>query len=530
MVEFGRHTGLKILRFFLKLCQFKSGLGHHVFSVPISAMRFIDFLLCHYELIRKFEVPRLSSVCVHSDQVKKDSLFIAMKGRTSDGHNYLQPAMEKGAVAFLVKKTDLVPSDFKGAVLKYNGSPALSRILKEFYNFPSEKLFTVGVTGTNGKTSFCYLLEQIFKHCGWPSAVIGTVDQHFNERRWPAALTTPDPVDLFDRLNDFVHWGARAVVMELSSHALDQNRVEGINFNALVFTNFSQDHLDYHGTMEKYFQAKRKLFIQANHSRNKNLFCLLNQDDEQGINLKQLIQKPCYTYGQSPTADFCFQITSRSDLHSVFKLKSPSGVDEFALPLTGDYNVYNAVSALACAMLTGFKPEDCAQALKKFSGVPGRLQKVETSKKLPFEIIVDYAHTPSALASVLSVLKTCKKKIILVFGCGGDRDKEKRPQMASVALKWADKVFLTSDNPRFEDPQQIAGEALQNLPEEEKANITVELDRKEAIKQAIQFANEGDCVLIAGKGHERFQIVQGERIPFCDNRAALECLKELGLN
>lgn len=490
-------------------------------------MRFTDFLLNNYEVIQKADIKSLTSVCTHSDKVKKSSLFIALRGKKSDGHKYLKQAVERGAEVLLLEKTDNVPPEFKGMILKYKDQADVAGILNEFYDFPSKKMFTVGVTGTNGKTSFCYLLEHIFKHCTWSTAVIGTVDQHFKQHQWSSALTTPDPAELFELLNKFVHLGAQSTVIEVSSHALDQNRVEGIDFNAFAFTNLSQDHLDYHGDMESYFQSKRKFFTQ---SRQKNSFCIVNQDDEYGRRLKQNEGKAFYTYGQDSKSDFCFKIKTRSRSSSVFELNSSFGKQEFHLPLVGDYNVYNAVLAISCALLTGFKAEDCVQALKTFPGVPGRLQKVSSSKNLPFEVLVDYAHTPEALDCVLSALRagTGIKKIILVFGCGGDRDKGKRKQMTEVALKFADQIFFTTDNPRFEDPKLIIEGAIAHLSSQQKEKITVELDRKTAIKKAIQFASAGDCVLIAGKGHEPFQIVKGKKIPFCDHKIALQCLKELG--
>ena len=493
-------------------------------------MSFMDFLFKHYEVVKKADIPSITSVCTHSDKVKDSSLFVALKGKSSDGHDYLKQAVHQGAVAFLLKKTDNIPADFKGLVLKHkNSSKVLPLILNEFYNFPSEKLFTVGVTGTNGKTSFCYLLEHIFKFCGWPTALIGTVNQHFEKHKWPSVLTTPDPAELFERLNDFVRLGAKSAVMEVSSHALDQNRLEGVEFKALVFTNLTRDHLDYHGSMENYFQAKKKLFVQRESNRNKNFFCLINQDDEYGRRLKELIRGPCYSYGQDSHSDFCFKIKNPFGFHSVFELKSPSGCYKFSLPLAGEYSVYNAVSAVSCALLTGFKEEDCVQALKSFPGVPGRLEKV-TAKNLPFDIFIDYAHTPSALSCVLQTLKNLGKNLIVVFGCGGDRDKEKRPQMMRTALRFSDHIFFTTDNPRFEEPEQIAEQALKDVTSEDKKKITVELNRKEAIGKALQFAKKGDLVLIAGKGHENFQIVKGKKIPFCDKKTVLNCLNELSLN
>ena len=486
-------------------------------------MKFIDFLLHHCEAIRKANIPPLSSLCAHSKKVRPSSLFMAIKGQKSDGHNYIEQAVSQGASLLLVQKTDNIPSHFKGMILKYEDKDKiLPQILNQFYDFPSKKLFTVGVTGTNGKTSFCYMLEHIYNFCGWPTAVMGTVDQHFKQNKWPSLLTSPDPMELFERLNDFVKLGARAVVMEASSHALDQNRLAGLDFNGLVFSNLSQDHLDYHGNMENYFQAKQKLFSME---RGKNLFFLVNQDDKYGQRLKKRGLKPGYGYGQDSRAEFCFAIKSQKNLSSVFELKSSFGSQEFFLPLPGDYNVYNAVSALSCAMLTGFKAKDCAQALKSFLGAPGRLERV-SPLDFPFDVFVDYAHTPSALAQALSALKAKNKKIILVFGCGGDRDKDKRPKMAETALKLADFVFLTTDNPRLEEPQQIADEALSFLSSQQREKITVELDRKTAIQKAIQSAKKGDRVLIAGKGHENYQIIKNKRIPFCDRRTALEFLNK----
>lgn len=490
-------------------------------------MKFVDFLFKNYEPVRSSEINTISSIFSHSEKVKKGSLFIALKGQKSDGHEYLRQAVDKGASVLLVEKTEKIPSDFQGAVFKYKRKLTnLPQLLNTFYDFPSKKLFTVGVTGANGKTSFCYLLEKIFQDCGWPTAVMGTVDQHFGKHKWSSGLTTPGPVDIFERLNNFVNLEARSLVMEVSSHALDQDRVKGIEFKALVFTNLSQDHLDYHGTMENYFQSKKKLFLQALEGENKNFFCLFNQDDEYGRRLAQEIGKPSFTYGQDPKSDFCFQIKKSFSDSNLVNVKNSFGSFEFVLPLPGEFNVYNAVSALACALLTGFKLDDCIKALKHFSGVPGRLQKV-TNGKVPFDIFIDYAHTPEALSSVLKTLKSQGKKLILLFGCGGDRDKGKRALMVDKALQFADHIFFTTDNPRFEEPEQIANQALKHLSEKNKQKVTVELDRKEAIKQALQFANKGDLLLIAGKGHEQFQLVQGQKIAFSDEKVVLDCLKEI---
>ena len=489
-------------------------------------MTFEDFLLNFYTLSQgSFKGLKISSISNHSDKVKKNSLFIAVKGRKTNGHNYLRQAVEKRASVLLVADAETVPSSFQGVVLVYKEKLNLGKLLNRFYDFPSKKLFTVGITGTNGKTSFCYLLEHLFQFCGWPTGLIGTVDQHFNERRWPAGLTTPTAVELIERLNDFVKLSARAVVMEVSSIALDQNRVEGVDFNALVFSNLSQDHLDYHGSMENYWTAKKKLFLQAEQSQNKNLFYLFNQDDIYSHKMQAVLKKPYWTYGQGESSDFCFKVKESSQLKTIFQLKSPYGQFDFSISLTGLYNVYNAVSALACAMLTGFKPEECQKALACFPGVPGRLEQLKTGKN--FDVFIDYAHTPEALSVVLKVLKSNFKAVILVCGCGGDRDKKKRPLMARTAVSLSDHVFWTNDNPRYEDPEQIAEEALKGINNEEKKKITVELDREQAIRKAIGFAKEGDCVLIAGKGHEQFQIIKDKKYPFCDKSLALNFLQSI---
>ena len=489
-------------------------------------MNFEDFLLNTYTLSKgSLKGLKISSLSSHSSAVKQGGLFIALKGCHTDGHHYLKQAIDKGAGALLISSGQKAPPSFQGAVLHYEGHPHLGRLANQFYDYPSEKLFAVGITGTNGKTSFCYLLEHLFEFCGWPTGVIGTVDQHFKGRSWPAFLTTPPVLKLNERLNDFVKMSAKAVVMELSSIALDQNRSEGVHFKALVFSNLSQDHLDYHGSMENYWKAKQKLFLQADQSQNKNLFYLFNQDDIYSHKIKSVLKKPCWTYGQGESADFCFKVKESSRLKTVFQLKSSLGSFDFSMSLTGLYNVYNAVSALACAMLTGFKPEECQKALACFQGAPGRLDRLNTNKK--FDVFIDYAHTASALSAVLKTLKPYFKRLILVCGCGGGRDKEKRPLMAQTAARLSDHVFWTTDNPRYEEPEQIAQEALKGISLEGKKKVSLELDRARAIKKALHFAKEGDCVLIAGKGHESFQIIKGKKQPFCDKTVALNFIKSL---
>ena len=481
-------------------------------------MNFQDFLLHSYITQQKAHgTLKISSVCSHSSEVQKDSLFIALKGQHTDGHQYLEEVSKKGASALLVKEKQLIPSHFKGLVLLYE-ELFLSQLLNQFYDFPSKKLFTIGITGTNGKTSFCYILKHLFQSCGWPTAVIGTLGHHFENKTWPAVLTTPSSCELFKRLSDFVKLSARALVMEASSIAIDQDRTSGVDFNALVFSNLSQDHLDYHKTTEQYFLAKQKLFIQADNSSQKNLFYLLNEDDIYSHKIKKQLKKPVWTFGKSEQADFKFTLKKTTQTETVFDIQSPFMKAEFYSPLMGEHNVYNAVSAIACAVLTGFKVTDCQTALQSFPGIPGRLEKLKSEQN--FEVFVDYAHTPQALLFVLKTLKKEFSSLTLVFGCGGDRDKQKRSQMMKIALELADHIFLTTDNPRYEEPAKI----IQDMLKAPSHKVTEELDRSEAIKKAIHSAKKGSCVLIAGKGHEAFQIIKGKKIPFSDKQTALKFL------
>ena len=500
-------------------------------------MNFQDFLLQTYPDHQKNKGDIfVSSVCSHSSQVKKNSLFIALKGQNTDGHNYLKSAIEKGATALLIQKNYPIPQHFRGWVLFYDEELFLDKLLNFFYDYPSEKLFTVGITGTNGKSSFCYLLRHLFETCGWPTAVIGTLGYEFKNTISPALLTTPYQCELFEKLAHFTKLSARALAMEVSSIAIDQDRVAGVDFNALVFSNLSQDHLDYHKNIESYFLAKKKLFIQADESSQKNLFHLLNEDDIYSHKIKKHLQKPFWTFGKSPQADFCFQIKKMTKEETFFELQSPSEKTEFRSPLKGEYNVYNAVSAIACAYLTGFKMGELQKALLSFKGVPGRLEKL--AHKGDFEVFIDYAHTPQALLLTLQTLKQEFSFLILVFGCGGDRDKEKRQPMMRVALQLADSIFLTTDNPRDEDPEKINQDMLKG--QDSTTRVLVELDRSKAIKKAIRLAHEKSkpitkkratnkqpsqvCVLIAGKGHESYQIIKGERLAFSDKKTALEWL------
>ena len=468
------------------------------------------------------------SLCDDSRRVLPGSVFVAVRGYKVDGHNYLNQAIDQGAIAVIVEDESLVPDDYSGAVVIVDDARmALNQLANKFYGEPFNELFCVGITGTNGKTSTAYLIEAILKEYGWKAGVLGTIDHHLGNKIWKTDLTTPGVLELHRRLQEFVSLDARAAIFEVSSHALSQHRVDSIPFRVGVFTNLSRDHLDYHKTMDDYFLAKQILFKNLPQRQgNKQFVAVINGDDEYGKKMEFGDGVKSYTYGKQP-ADFQFKILSNSFSGVNFHLSTPRGDEEFTLNLPGEHNVYNAVAAICAAIVTGVSLSTCKEALVKFQGVPGRLQKVVNDKGL--HIFIDYAHTDQALESVLRALRQIGEKqepgyqLITVFGCGGDRDAGKRPFMMSMAQKYSDKVFLTSDNPRTEDPMKIINDALKVVSSKDiDHNVFVEQDRRQAIYRAILFAKKGDVILIAGKGHEDYQIVGTEKMHFSDAEVVKE--------
>ena len=470
------------------------------------------------------DLPRkVSAICADSRKVIPDSVFVALRGKTTDGHGYLKSAVEKGAQVLVVEGTEQLKNiPFQGMICVVPDTrEVLSMLLNEFYDFPSEKMFCVGITGTNGKTTVSNILSFLFSHCGWRTGSIGTIQNQFGEWREKSALTTPDSTKLYQLLDRFYCEGAQAVVMEVSSIGLDQQRVKGVDFNLGVFTNLSEDHLDYHSDMSSYFQAKKKLFETNLSSVKTNHFlAVLNLDDSYGVSLAREIQVPYISYGEKE-ARFSWEILSNDLYGTLFKLYFDKKEMDVHLPIPGIYNVSNAVAALCCVYATGFPLEEAVCALKDFPGVPGRMQRV-CPDYLPL-VFVDYAHTPKALEAVLSLLQQKKAKnsrLIIVFGCGGQRDHEKRPLMSQVVECFSDRVFLTSDNPREEDPLSIINDCMKGVSNKKK--FIVELDRKQAIRQALEYSQKEDVILIAGKGHEREQIIGVERYPFSDEEVVKE--------
>lgn len=467
-------------------------------------------------------VQSAQGIAFQSQDVKSGFVFVAIRGHQKDGHDFLTDAIQRGAEAVVVEDKSKVPTDFKGAVLVVaNARQALEQMAHQFYHQPTSEIFCAGVTGTNGKTSITYLIEAIFARKSILTGVMGTVDHHCGAKVWPSALTTPDAVTFHRRVREFIETGAKACVFEISSHALDQKRVEQAQLDVGVFTNLTQDHMDYHKNMENYFSAKQSLFqnILAKSSKSKR-FAIINTDDPWGKKIKIPQGIDFWDYG-SNQQKFSYHIKELRLDGTIFELRTPFGKKTFNTYLLGEHNVANATAALMTAMAQGQGLDSLDGVFEDFYGVPGRLESVANKKSV--NIYVDYAHTPDALEKVLSFLNQIKEKVspkskvITVFGCGGDRDQEKRPLMARAAEKNSSYVILTSDNPRFEDPDRIIENVVQGFSKDYREGcVKIEADRLTALKLAFEMSNPGDLLLVAGKGHEKYQQIGNEKHPMDD--------------
>ncbi len=454
----------------------------------------------------------ISDITSDSRLVKKNSAFVALLGTQANGHQFLSAAQDLGAAVFIAQKGHPLPANFsaKTVIEVENTQDTWVRMTKNFFGNPSRDLFCIGVTGTNGKTSTTYLLEYFLSCLNIPTGVIGTIDHHLQQKIWPTAMTTPDSYELQKRLLEMKSLGAVAISMEVTSHALVQGRADGIEFNTAIFTQLSRDHLDYHKTMEEYFAAKQKLFSKL--LVKPDALAVINQDCEWGrkIQIAASVRKIGFSADASVKADFNYQILSADLRGSQVLLKGFGEEFRFWLPLFGKHNVENAVGALlGCLNLSKDSETEvlrklCAQ-VEKFPGIPGRMQKA-SDKPLVF---VDFAHTPDGLEKVLQVLskeaKKSSRNIVTIFGCGGDRDKGKRPEMGKIAANYSDQVVITSDNPRSEDPQIIIDDILAGIDPIQKAKTSTQVDRKKAIIETLQDLGSDEILLIAGKGHETTQ-------------------------
>lgn len=467
----------------------------------------------------------INDVCSESQLVTSGSVFVAIRGSKVDGHQFVSEVCRKGAAAVVVEDRAVVPKDYVGAVAVVKDTRvALDQLASQFYGNPANQLFCVGITGTNGKTTTTYMVEKIFSSFGWMTGVMGTIDHHLGEKVWPTSLTTPGALVLQKRLSEFVENGAQAVAMEVSSHALEQKRADSVSFDVVLFTNLTRDHLDYHKTMDHYFSAKERLFQEVlRKSSKKNIFAIINGEDSYARRLHVSESARVWSFGEKD-CDFTYQIIKNDYSGTTFDILTPRGSARLVLKIPGRHNVMNALGALAIGIAANVSLETCVRALSEFKNVPGRMQPVETNKG--FYVFVDYAHTPDALEKAIGVLTSLREqqknqnKVIVVFGCGGDRDQGKRSQMGFVANKMADVVIVTSDNPRSENPQTIIDQIV--APIAESKSVLVEVDRRKAIKTAMDLAQPGDAVLIAGKGHENYQIIGSTTYPFSDVKVVEE--------
>lgn len=478
---------------------------------------------------RNFSDVEIRGLASHTDGIQPGDLFIAIHGTKVDGHHFIDNAIAKGAAALIVERD--LPISKKIPVFKVGNSRAsLSRLSAAWYGNPSREFPVIGVTGTNGKTTITYLLEAILRTGGFNPGICGTIGSRYNQVRIPNSHTTPESIEIHRLLREMREAKVDAVAMEVSSHAVDMRRVEDVAFDVAVFTNLTPEHLDYHKSMELYYESKKRLFTHLLPQGKGSKRSLINADDRFGQKLiDSLAGKPLWTYSiQAQSKWDLYAREWHSDLSGTkAKIATPEGIADFSSPLIGAFNLSNVMAATGAALSLGVPLQAATEAIAGFGGVPGRLERLENSKGI--HVFVDYAHTPDALHNVLRALQGLNPpKIITVFGCGGDRDRAKRPIMGREVARLSNVAVLTSDNPRTEDPEQILREIVPGL---EEGGMTldrdafVEADRRKAIAKAIELAKPGEVVLIAGKGHEDYQILGTEKVHFDDREVAREALK-----
>lgn len=464
----------------------------------------------------------ISSVTFDSRKVKKDTLFVATRGTATDGHKFIEKAIEAGAAAIVCEDVPEVMRDNITYVKVTDSTLALGFIACNYYDNPSQKLKLVGITGTNGKTTTATLLFNLFRTFGCHVGLLSTVENKIDNTVIPASHTTPDALSLNELLSQMVEQGCEYAFMEVSSHAVVQNRIAGIQFTGAVFTNITHDHLDYHKTFDEYIKAKKKFFDNLPDTA----FALTNKDDKNGMVMLQNTKAKKYSYSLLNVADFKCKILENHLNGLLLNINN----HEVWVKLIGTFNAYNVTAVFAVASLLKQDTVNILTTLSNLNSVEGRFQYVKSSGGVIG--IVDYAHTPDALKNVLETIKdirTGNEQVITLVGCGGDRDAAKRPIMANIACQYSNKVILTSDNPRTEDPEEILNQMQKGIdPTDAKKTLRIS-DRKEAIKTALTLANKGDIILIAGKGHEKYQEIKGVKHHFDDMEILKENIKTLGI-
>lgn len=470
----------------------------------------------------------ISGLFYDSRLVEPGSIFVAVKGYKADGHDFIRDAAARGAAAVVIQDSRFRSGDYTWIEVP-DSRIAMADLSGPLYGFPSGKMNIIGVTGTNGKTTTTNLIAAVLEQQGYPTGLIGTIHNRIGKEVIPVHHTTPEAPDLQKFFAYFLEKGARYTVMEVSSHALDLHRVRGTEFDVAVFTNLTQDHLDFHRDMEEYLAAKGKLFASLNQksTKKRRKFAIINGDDPYGERIAEMTTTAVIRYGIKEKADVRAVDLNIQARGVSFTLKYTDREIPVALKLTGVFNVYNALAAISVGLVEGIPIEAIIRTLEEIPGIPGRFEKVDEGQD--FTVIVDYSHTPDSLENCLKTAREfAEGKIITVFGCGGDRDRSKRPIMGEVAGRLSDFSILTSDNPRSEDPEAIIKDIIPGIQKvADRDNYLILADRKEAINKAVQMAQTGDVVIIAGKGHEDYQIIGTRILHFSDREVARDAIRDL---
>lgn len=471
-----------------------------------------------YEVIKGNEESKVQNIRYDNRKIEQGDAFVCVKGFKVDGHSFIGDAIKKGAKTLIVQEDVSVQEDI--TIIKVRDTrKALAIMSSNYFGNPKDKLKIIGITGTNGKTTSAFIIKSILEKAGFMTGLIGTIANYIGNKKVDAVRTTPESYELHELFKNMVDAGVEYCVMEVSSHSLELDRVYGIQFEEGIFTNLTRDHLDFHKTFENYYNAKFKLFERSNHS-------IINLDDLYGTNIVKDIEErgvktKVSTFSIEKESDFkAFEIKSHSN-GSEFKVNL-EGIEEFSINIPGEYNIYNSLGCIICAYKLNIPMDKIKEGLSDVV-IPGRCELVAKEKNLPYSIIIDYAHTPDGLENILSTVKAfTKNRMISVFGCGGDRDKVKRPQMGKIGCELSDIAIITSDNPRSEEPMDIINDIVKPLNYD---NFVIEVNRKEAIRKAMNMALEGDVIVIAGKGHETYQILKDETIHFDEREVVYDILE-----
>lgn len=475
--------------------------------------------LCHDFSLKDIEI---SDVCIDSRKCTKGSLFVAVKGYDVDGHNFISQAIKNGASAILFENKSFEEEISTCGILHLqckDSRVAVNIAANNYYNRPSEKIKLIGVTGTNGKTTIATLLYDLFRSLGYGVGLLSTIANYVDGEKYPTINTTPDPISIFSLINEMVNKGCEYCFMEVSSHSLHQGRIAGLNFTGAIFTNLTHDHLDYHKTFSEYIRCKKLLFDNLP----KGSFAITNIDDKNGEVVVQNTKANIYSYSSMRDADYNVKIIEKSIDGSMMNI---DGVDVWTR-FIGEHNAHNLIAVYAAARKLGADKDELLKALSNLKPVSGRLEYISGYNGIT--AVIDYAHTPDALENVLKTLNDISngRQICVVFGCGGNRDKTKRPEMGEIAVRLANRVIVTSDNPRFEDPNKILKDIKQGIQLKDRVKTLFIVDREEAIKTAIVTAAKDAIVLLAGKGHEDYQIINGVKSHFSDKEIVRNIFNEI---